>query len=63
MYYLERVAASPYQITVNFGPSIASMSDAYGDGISSAVAGKLTDLFIQSRDINGEVIDNTDDYY
>ena len=63
IYYLERVGSSEYPITVNFGPSIASMSDAYGDGLSTATAGKLAYLFIQSRDINGDIIDNTDDSY
>lgn len=40
MYYPQRVAASPYTVTVQFGPTIASSVTAYGDGLSTAIAGK-----------------------
>lgn len=63
MYYPERVASSPYSITVNYGPSDATETDAYGDGLTSAIAGKLSYIYIQSRDSLGAIIDNIDDNY
>ncbi len=63
LYYPKRVAASPYNIVINKGPSIAITSTAYGDGLKSATAGKLAYIHIQSRNEVGEIIDNSDDNY
>jgi hypothetical protein len=48
---------------VNYGPSIANNCDATGTGLTDAVAGKLSYIDIQSRDINGAVINNIGDDY
>lgn len=63
LYYPERVGSSPYDIVINFGPSSADQSTAVGDGLSKAIAGKLSTIFIQSRNSIGDIIDNTNDNY
>lgn len=42
IYYPQRVGASPYNIVVTNGPSIAEKCTASGDGLTNAVAGKLS---------------------
>ena len=63
MYFPIRVASSPYDIVINFGPSIATMCTAYGDGLKEAIAGKLSYIYIQSRNSIGAIIDNKNDNY
>jgi len=63
MYYPQYVDASPYTVTVSPGPSIASKSTASGDGLTHAIAGKLSTINVQSRDSVGNILDNTDDNY
>jgi Filamin/ABP280 repeat len=63
LYYPRRVGASPYNILITKGPSIASMTDAYGKGLTDAIAGKLAYINIQARNEVGDIIDNTDDSF
>jgi hypothetical protein len=63
LYYPQRVGSSPYDITINFGPSVADQSTAVGDGLTAAIAGKLSFIYIQSRNSIGDIIDNTNDNY
>lgn len=63
LYYPRRVGSSPYNIAISKGPSIAMMTDAYGDGLTKATAGKLAYIYIQARNEVGEIIDNTEDHY
>ena len=63
LYYPRYVGASPYQVTVSTGPSVASKSTASGTGLSSGVAGKLSQFQIISRDFASAPIDNQQDNY
>lgn len=42
LYYPKRVGSSPYNVTIDKGPTIASEVTATAAGIESAVAGKLS---------------------
>ena len=63
LWYPKYVAASPYEVTVAQGSTVASLSYATGSALTSAVAGKLQTIFIQSVDINGNAQDSLNDYY
>ena len=63
LYYPRYVGASPYQVTVSTGPSVASKSIASGTGLSSEVAGKLSQFQIISRDFASAPIYNQQDNY
>ena len=63
MYYPRYVGSSPYQITVSTGPSVASKSTASGAGLTSGIAGKLSQFQIISRDFASAPIDNQNDNY
>lgn len=63
LYYPKRVASSPYNIEITKGPSIADQTTSYGGGLTDAVVGKLHEIYIQSRNEIGGIIDNTDDHY
>ena len=63
LYYPRYVGASPYQVTISTGPSVDSKSTASGTGLSSGVAGKLSQFQIISRDFASAPIDNQQDNY
>lgn len=63
LYYPRRVAASPYNIVINRGPTIADTSEASSEGLSRATAGKLASIYIQSKNEVGDIIDNSLDNY
>ena len=63
LYYPRYVGSSPYQITVSTGPSVASKSTASGAGLTSGIAGKISQFQIISRDFASAPIDNQNDNY
>ena len=63
LYYPRYVGSSPYQVTVNPGPSIPSKSTASGDGLSQATVGMLAVIDIVSRDFVSTPLDNQNDNY
>lgn len=63
LYYPRRVGLSPYNIDITKGPSIADTTTSYGGGLTDAVVGKLQEIYVQSRNEIGGVIDNQDDHY
>ena len=63
LYYPEYVGESPYDITVESGPSIASKSTAEGEGLYKATVSKLSEIIITSRDFASAPLDNQEDNY
>ena len=63
LYYPVRVAYSPYNVALNHGPSIPVECTATSDGLVNATVGKLSYIYIQSRNYYGKIIDNADDNY
>ena len=63
VYYPVRVGGGPFNVTVLFGPSDASLSTAAGNGLFFATAGKLSTINLQSRSTTGAIIDNVNDQY
>ena len=63
LYYPRYVGSSPYQVTVNPGPSIPNKSTASGDGLSKATVGILAKIDIVSRDFASAPLDNQNDNY
>jgi len=58
-----RVGASPYNVVINKGPSIASNTIAFGDGLQKATSGKIAYFSIQAKNEDDLIIDNKDDQY
>jgi hypothetical protein len=58
-----RVASSPYDVDIKKGPSIASNTIAFGEGIERAISGKYAYFAIQAKNEDNENIDNKDDQY
>jgi hypothetical protein len=63
LYYPMRVGASPYNVVINKGPSIASNTIAFGEGLQKATSGKIAYFSIQAKNEDDVIIDNKDDQY
>lgn len=63
LYFPQYVDASPYQVTVNTGPTIPEKSTATGLGLYEATVGKISYIDLVSRDNARQPLDNVNDVY
>ena len=64
VYYPERVEGRVFALNVRPGPTIvAATTVESGSGLAESVAGKRSYFFIQSRDWDGNALDNAGDDY